>query len=317
MPHVPAATTTRRAVTTWRSRPVSGPVRSWRTRYSGSSSPPSVSGTGPSRVTVRRALEVLRDEGLLGARQGFGWYVASDPLQQSLGRLRTIEAQLREAGIESERRILDFRFVAAPARVRAALHTTRVLEVRRVNLADGKPFARVTVWCPESMARDLSLADVQQQSIKQALARQQMLAAAAPRAYRHPALVAAGQFDDDEESDEPIGRGEADGYVIREKQSAAGGGFGGADDGTGDVFFKPKWAYWLRDTIPGVTEVVEIEGARLFLPDERADELVFHLSRHWATHTPARIPGQNRAGRTLALAPDGRTAAPVHGSGRR
>jgi pimeloyl-ACP methyl ester carboxylesterase len=24
--------------------------------------------------------------------------------------------------------------------------------------------------------------------------------------------------------------------------------------GTGDVFFDLKWAYWLRDTIPGVTE---------------------------------------------------------------
>jgi GntR family transcriptional regulator len=122
-----------------------------------------------SRVTVRRALEQLRDEGLITARQGFGWYVAGDPLQQSLGKLRTIEAQLHEAGIESERRILDFRFVAAPARVRAALHTTRVLEVRRVNLADGKPFARVTVWCPEVMGRDLSLADVERSSFADVL----------------------------------------------------------------------------------------------------------------------------------------------------
>lgn len=52
--------------------------------------------------------------------------------------------------------------------------------------------------------------------------------------------------------------------------------------GTGDVFFNRKWTYWLRDTIPGVTEVVALDGARLFFPDERADELVFHLRRHWA-----------------------------------
>jgi GntR family transcriptional regulator len=122
-----------------------------------------------SRVTVRRALDCLRVEGLIAARQGFGWYVAGDPLQQSLGRLHTIEAQLQEAGIASERRILDFRFVAAPARVRAALHTSRVLEVRRVNLADGKPFARVTVWCPESMAKHLSLADVENSSFADVL----------------------------------------------------------------------------------------------------------------------------------------------------
>ncbi|WP_433438850.1 alpha/beta fold hydrolase [Nonomuraea sp. CA-141351] len=52
--------------------------------------------------------------------------------------------------------------------------------------------------------------------------------------------------------------------------------------GTGDVFFDVSWARWLRDTIPGVKEVVEIEGGRLFFPDERADELVPHLRRFWA-----------------------------------
>jgi pimeloyl-ACP methyl ester carboxylesterase len=52
--------------------------------------------------------------------------------------------------------------------------------------------------------------------------------------------------------------------------------------GTGDQFFELSWAHWLRDTIPGVTEVVELPGARLFFPDERADELVPLLGSHWA-----------------------------------
>jgi pimeloyl-ACP methyl ester carboxylesterase len=54
--------------------------------------------------------------------------------------------------------------------------------------------------------------------------------------------------------------------------------------GTGDIFFRRKWAYWLRDTIPGATEVLEIDGARLFFPDERATELTAALRRHWDTH---------------------------------
>jgi pimeloyl-ACP methyl ester carboxylesterase len=57
--------------------------------------------------------------------------------------------------------------------------------------------------------------------------------------------------------------------------------------GTGDVFFRRKWAYWLRDTIPGATEVVEIDGGRLFFPDERADELTAALRRHWEAHAGA------------------------------
>lgn len=54
--------------------------------------------------------------------------------------------------------------------------------------------------------------------------------------------------------------------------------------GTGDVFFRRKWAYWLRYTIPGATEVVELDGAKLFFPDERAAELTEALRRHWAAH---------------------------------
>ena len=54
--------------------------------------------------------------------------------------------------------------------------------------------------------------------------------------------------------------------------------------GTGDKFFRLKWAYWLRDTIPGATEVIEIDGGRLFFPDERAAELTAALRRHWDGH---------------------------------
>jgi GntR family transcriptional regulator len=116
-----------------------------------------------SRVTVRRALELLRDEGLVGSRQGFGWFVAADPLRQTLRRLGTIEAQLEGAGVASTRRVLDFRFIRAPDRVRQVLGADTVLRVRRLNLADDEPFALITVWCPEDLAAPLSRADVERQ----------------------------------------------------------------------------------------------------------------------------------------------------------
>jgi pimeloyl-ACP methyl ester carboxylesterase len=52
--------------------------------------------------------------------------------------------------------------------------------------------------------------------------------------------------------------------------------------GTGDENFDVSWAYWLQDTIPGVTRVVTLDGARLFFPEERAAELVAPLEQHWA-----------------------------------
>jgi len=115
-----------------------------------------------SRVTVRRALEQLRENGLIDSQQGLGWFVAGDPVRQPLGELDTLEQQLAESGAESTRRVLDFAFIDAPARAAAVLGESRVLEVRRLNLADGEPFARVTVWCPEELASHFSRHDVEE-----------------------------------------------------------------------------------------------------------------------------------------------------------
>ena len=119
---------------------------------------------GVSRVTVRRALEEGRRAGLLDSRQGYGWFVAADPLRQTLGRLGTVESQLAAEGVHVERRILDFSVVPAPPEVAASLGPGKVLRVRRVNLADGVPFARVTVWCPVGLAAGLAREDLERSS---------------------------------------------------------------------------------------------------------------------------------------------------------
>lgn len=57
--------------------------------------------------------------------------------------------------------------------------------------------------------------------------------------------------------------------------------------GTGDNFFPLKWAYWLKGLIPGAREVVELEGAKLFFPEERPDELARAIRAHWRTNARA------------------------------
>lgn len=107
-----------------------------------------------SRVTIRRALEQLRSEGLVDSRQGFGWIVGSR-LRQSLDSLETIEQQLASAGRVGERRVLRFGFVKPPPEVQELLGA-EVLEVVRLNLADDEPFALVTVWCDAELGATMS-----------------------------------------------------------------------------------------------------------------------------------------------------------------
>jgi GntR family transcriptional regulator len=123
---------------------------------------------GASRVTIRRALDLVREQGLIAARQGFGWYVAGEPVRQSLARLGTIESQLADSGMTNERRVIEFAFVTPPDHVREILGPAltgsgSVLRVKRINLADGEPFAVVTVWCPESLGGGLSRQQVERQ----------------------------------------------------------------------------------------------------------------------------------------------------------
>ncbi len=51
--------------------------------------------------------------------------------------------------------------------------------------------------------------------------------------------------------------------------------------GTDDVYFDVKWARWLADAIPGTRRRVELEGARIFFPEERWTDLNQELRAHW------------------------------------
>jgi pimeloyl-ACP methyl ester carboxylesterase len=51
--------------------------------------------------------------------------------------------------------------------------------------------------------------------------------------------------------------------------------------GLKDIFFDKKWAYWLKDTIPGARRVIEVEDGRLFFPEDRPDAFAPPLLQFW------------------------------------
>jgi pimeloyl-ACP methyl ester carboxylesterase len=60
--------------------------------------------------------------------------------------------------------------------------------------------------------------------------------------------------------------------------------------GTDDVYFPVKWAHWLAETIGGAKPAVEVTGARIFFPEERADEFNQLLRDHLLAQQGDAVP---------------------------
>ena len=100
---------------------------------------------GVSRMTVRQALQALESRGVLRrsiGRSG-GSFVARPKLERDLGTFSGLSEQLRCQG------------VAAGARVVSAREIDGVVEIVRVRLADGEPFALERSSFPADRFRSL------------------------------------------------------------------------------------------------------------------------------------------------------------------
>ncbi len=121
---------------------------------------------GVSRVTVRRALDELREQGLLASRRGAGWFATAGTFHQSLavGTFRHAESAVASAGKSVSRSVVEFGFGTASPAVAAALRladSAEVLTSRSVRTVDGAPLDLVDEWVPAALARDLSRRDAE------------------------------------------------------------------------------------------------------------------------------------------------------------
>jgi GntR family transcriptional regulator len=116
---------------------------------------------GASRITIRRALNQLKVEGLVDSRQGFGWYVATPALTQQLRDLTTLERQIRASGRSFKRELVAFGFVRTPSELEGLFDTPSVLEITRLDRIDSQPFGVATVWAVGDLVRDLTREDIE------------------------------------------------------------------------------------------------------------------------------------------------------------
>ena len=120
---------------------------------------------GASRITVRKALELLRHDGLVDSRQGSGWFATGSSFHQqlALGSFRHARSAIADAGGRTERQVLAFRWQPSPAAVAAALDLgdpeADVLFARSLRTVDGHPLDLAVEWIPGAFASRISRAD--------------------------------------------------------------------------------------------------------------------------------------------------------------
>ena len=123
---------------------------------------------GVSRITIRRALHRLEQEGLVLRRRGAGTFPRPPHLLRRRENLRGLIESLLAMGRRTEVTLLDFAYVPAPGEVAAALGVpagTVVQKSMRLRAASGVPFSHLTAWVPETIGRHYGAADLAQRPL--------------------------------------------------------------------------------------------------------------------------------------------------------
>ena len=104
-----------------------------------------------SRITVRRAIQNLVNRGLLEIRRGLGTFVLSPRIDAELTKLTGFVEDMNAAGRRATARVIGKGIVPASARVAERLQLakgTRVMQIKRVRLADGTPISFDETYLP-------------------------------------------------------------------------------------------------------------------------------------------------------------------------
>ena len=133
---------------------------------------------GVSRSSLRGAIALLEQDGLLQRRHGSGTYVTHKPLlHNDLSSNFSVSRMIAATGLEPGTRFLRSAIEPPPAEVAAAFGIapdTPVSVLRRVRTADSRPVVDTTDWCRCEVLDPATLSELPGGSIYDALAAREL-----------------------------------------------------------------------------------------------------------------------------------------------
>jgi GntR family transcriptional regulator len=118
---------------------------------------------GVSRVTVRRALAELEQEGLISRRRGAGTFVLGAGAKPIVADFSDVLANLVAMGRDTAVRLLAFDYREPPAAIASTLKLNTGEKTQfsvRVRLIDGQPFSHLTTHVPQRIGVTYTEADL-------------------------------------------------------------------------------------------------------------------------------------------------------------
>lgn len=127
---------------------------------------------GVTVMTLRQAIRLLEQEGLVVTRHGAGTFVSPRHVAYTLSGVTSLAQELAAQGLELTTRVLTAGLEEAtpPAALRLELRGTDAYVIERLRLADGEPIALQRSHLPPSLGRRLAGIDLSRRSLYDVLA---------------------------------------------------------------------------------------------------------------------------------------------------
>ncbi|MEJ2478018.1 MAG: GntR family transcriptional regulator [Desulfobacterales bacterium] len=121
-----------------------------------------------SRITVRRSLSELENDGLIVRQRGRGTFVTDKPHPATSSRFSGSMEDLINMSGHTEAKVLAFEMIDAPDQIRAKLNLEdgdRILRIEKIRSVEDEPFSYVINYLPEKIGARLSAADLNQKPL--------------------------------------------------------------------------------------------------------------------------------------------------------